>query len=63
MRERGSSQVAEKTSQTIHIEADPDTVLKVIAGQFSRSPEIGSRYQIKPCNPAGPKSASVGLSM
>ena len=44
MRERGSSQVAEKTSQTIHIEADPDTVLKVIA-DIDSYPQWISEYK------------------
>jgi ribosome-associated toxin RatA of RatAB toxin-antitoxin module len=44
LRERGSSQVAEKTSQTIHIEADPDTVLKVIA-DIDSYPQWISEYK------------------
>jgi hypothetical protein len=31
LQERGSSQVADKTTQTIHIDADPVEVMKAIA--------------------------------
>lgn len=44
MREEGSSQVAEKTSQTIYIEADPATVLDVIA-DIDSYPEWISEYK------------------
>ena len=42
--EKGSGQVAEKTTQTIHIEADPDTVLQVIA-DIDSYPEWISEYK------------------
>jgi ribosome-associated toxin RatA of RatAB toxin-antitoxin module len=44
VREEGSSQVAEKTSQTIYIEADPATVLDVIA-DIDSYPEWISEYK------------------
>jgi ribosome-associated toxin RatA of RatAB toxin-antitoxin module len=42
--EKGNGQVAEKTTQTIHIEADPDTVLQVIA-DIDSYPEWISEYK------------------
>jgi len=44
LRERGQHQVAEKTTQTIYIEADPGTVLKVIA-DIDSYPEWISEYK------------------
>ena len=42
--EKGNGQVAEKTTQTIHIEADPDTILKVIA-DIDSYPQWISEYK------------------
>ncbi len=44
LRERGQHQVAEKTRQTIYIEADPATVMKVIA-DIDSYPEWISEYK------------------
>jgi ribosome-associated toxin RatA of RatAB toxin-antitoxin module len=44
VRGKGSNQVAEKTAQTIYIEADPTTVMKVIA-DIGSYPEWVSEYK------------------
>jgi len=44
LRGKGSNQVAEKTAQTIYIDADPSTVMKVIA-DIGSYPEWVSEYK------------------
>ena len=44
MRERGHNQVADKTTQTIYIEADPGTVMQVIA-DIDSYPQWISEYK------------------